>query len=65
MGPNEPLVEDISDLPGNDLQNKRHRSRRRAWRDGLLTKPSFRVSKMFGPTERSSAPSSPVLFLDQ
>ena len=34
-GPNEPVVEDISDLPGNDLQNKRHRSRRRAWRDGL------------------------------
>jgi hypothetical protein len=32
---------------------------------GLLTKPSFRVSKMFGPTERSSAPSSPVLILDQ
>src|SRR5262245_8221553 len=32
---NEPVVEDISDLPGNDLQNKRCRSRRRAWRDGL------------------------------
>jgi hypothetical protein len=32
--PNEPVVEDISDLPGNDLQNKRRR-RRRAWRDGL------------------------------
>src|SRR5262249_42025788 len=33
--PNEPVVEDISDLTGNDLQNKRRRSRRRAWRDGL------------------------------
>jgi hypothetical protein len=33
--PNEPVVEAISDLPGNDLQNKRRRSRRRAWRDGL------------------------------
>src|SRR5262245_11578780 len=33
--PNEPVVEDISGLPGNDRQNKRHRSRRRAWRDGL------------------------------
>ena len=33
--PNEPVVEDISDLRGNDLQNKRRRSRRRAWRDGL------------------------------
>jgi hypothetical protein len=32
--PNEPVVEDISDLPGNGLQNKRRRSRR-AWRDGL------------------------------
>jgi len=32
---NEPVVEDISDLPGNGLQNKRRRSRRRAWRDGL------------------------------
>ena len=33
--PNEPVVEDISDLRGNDLQNKRRRSHRRAWRDGL------------------------------
>jgi hypothetical protein len=33
--PNEPVVEDISDLPGNDLYNKRRRSRPRAWRDGL------------------------------
>ena len=32
--PNEP-VEDVSDPPGIDLQNKRRRSRRRAWRDGL------------------------------
>src|SRR5262249_36935863 len=33
--PNEPAVEDISDLPGNGPQNKRRRSRRHAWRDGL------------------------------
>jgi len=33
--PNEPVVEDISDLPGNSQQNKRRRSRRHAWRDGL------------------------------
>src|SRR6266508_2594251 len=33
--PNESVEEGVSDLPGNDLQNKRHRSRRRAWRDGL------------------------------
>src|SRR5215471_7562198 len=32
--PNEP-VEDVSEPPGIDLQNKRRRSRRRAWRDGL------------------------------
>jgi hypothetical protein len=31
----------------------------------LLTKPSFRLSKMFGPTERSSVPSSAVLIRDQ
>jgi hypothetical protein len=33
--PNEPVVEDISDLAGNDMQSKRRRSRCRAWRDGL------------------------------
>ncbi len=33
--PNEPVAEDVLSLPGNDLQNKRRRSRRRAWRDGL------------------------------
>jgi hypothetical protein len=33
--PTEPTEEDVSDVPGIDLQNKRRRSRRRAWRDGL------------------------------
>jgi hypothetical protein len=33
--PNEPLEEDVSDLPGIDPHSKRRRSRRRAWRDGL------------------------------
>jgi hypothetical protein len=33
--PNESVEEGVSDLPGNDLQNERRRSRRRAWRDGL------------------------------
>jgi hypothetical protein len=33
--PNEPVEEDVLSLPGIDLQNKRRRSRRRAWRDGL------------------------------
>jgi hypothetical protein len=32
--PNEPVEEDVSDLPGIDPQ-KRRRSRRRTWRDGL------------------------------
>jgi hypothetical protein len=34
-GPSRPAEEDVSDLPGIDLQSKRRRSRRRAWRDGL------------------------------
>jgi hypothetical protein len=33
--PNESVEEDVADPPGIDLQNKRRRSRRRAWRDGL------------------------------
>jgi hypothetical protein len=32
---NEPVEDDLADAPGIDLQNKRRRSRRRAWRDGL------------------------------
>src|SRR5262245_11318958 len=32
---NEAVEEDVWNLPGIDLQNKRRRSRRRAWRDGL------------------------------
>jgi hypothetical protein len=33
--PNEPVEEEVSDLPGIDRHGKRPRSRRRAWRDGL------------------------------
>jgi hypothetical protein len=33
--PNEPVEEDVSNLPGIDPQSKCRRSRRRAWRDGL------------------------------
>ena len=33
--PNGDVEYDFSDLPGIDLPNKRRRSRRRAWRDGL------------------------------
>jgi hypothetical protein len=32
---------------------------------GLLTKASFRFSKMFDPTARSSVPSSAMLILDR
>jgi hypothetical protein len=32
---NQPVEEDVSDLPGIDPQSKRRRSRRHAWRDGL------------------------------
>jgi len=31
---------------------------------GLLTKPSLRLSKMLGPTEHSSVPSSAASILD-
>jgi hypothetical protein len=41
--PNELVVEDISDLPGNGLQSKRRRSRRRAWRDGLADQTVVQV----------------------
>src|SRR5215467_10623378 len=33
--PNEPVEENVSDLPGIDSQSDRRRSRCRAWRDGL------------------------------
>jgi hypothetical protein len=33
--PNEPIAEDLSGFPDIDPQNKRPRSRHRAWRDGL------------------------------
>ena len=33
--PSEPIEEGVSDVPGIDPQNKRRRSRRRDWRDGL------------------------------
>jgi hypothetical protein len=36
-------VEDISDLAGNDMQSKRRRSRRGAWRDGLADQTVVRI----------------------
>ena len=32
---NDPVEDDVSDLPGIDFQNTRRRSRRRGWRDGI------------------------------
>jgi hypothetical protein len=54
--PNEPVEEDVSDLPSIDPHGKRPRSRRRAWRDGLPTKLLLGMLNVFGPTERSSVP---------
>jgi hypothetical protein len=39
---NEPAEEDVSVPPGMDLQNKRRRSRRRAWRDSLANQTVVR-----------------------
>jgi hypothetical protein len=63
-GPNEPVEEDVADPPGIDPQSKRRRSAAPLGVTGLLTKRPLRLLKMFGPTERSSAPSSAVLTLD-
>jgi hypothetical protein len=52
--PGEPVEENASSLAGIDPHSERRRSRRRAL-TGLLTKPWLRLSKMFDPTERSSA----------
>src|SRR5262249_37612770 len=41
--PNEPVEEDVPDLPGIDPQRKRRRSRRGAWRDGLADQTVVRT----------------------
>src|SRR6516165_4222602 len=43
MWPNEPLEEDISDVPAIGPQSKRRRSRRRAWRDGIADQTVVRT----------------------
>jgi hypothetical protein len=48
--PNEPAEEDVSNLPGVDLKDRRRRSRRRAWRHGLAL-----------PNRRSGSRRCPVL----
>ena len=43
MWPNEPVEEDISDVPDIGPENKPRRSRRRAWRDGLADQTVVRT----------------------
>src|SRR5262245_30152882 len=43
MWPNEPVEEDISDVPDTGPQSKRRRSRRHAWRDGLADQTVVQV----------------------
>src|SRR5262245_9409637 len=43
MWPNEPVEEDISDVPDIGPQSKRRRSRRRVWRDGLADQTVVRT----------------------
>ena len=40
--PNGDVEGDVSDLPDIDLPNKRRRSRRHAWRDGLANQTVIR-----------------------
>jgi hypothetical protein len=40
--PNEPVEDDVSDLPGIDPHSKRRRSRRRAWHDGFADQTVIR-----------------------
>jgi len=62
--PNERVEEDASDPPGMTRTANAAAHAAAHGVMGLLTKPSFRVSKMFNPTERSSVPSSAVSILD-
>jgi len=43
MWPNEPVEEDISDVPDIGPQSKRRRSRHRVWRDGLADQTVVRT----------------------
>jgi hypothetical protein len=54
--PNEPVEEDLSDLPGIDPQSKRRRSRRRGWRDGLADQTvvkTFEDARSYRASERA------------
>ena len=62
--PNEPVEENVLDLPGIDSQSDRRRSRCRAWRDGLADQTVVRNLEDVRPTERSSGLSSAVSILE-
>jgi hypothetical protein len=56
MWPNESVEEDVSDVPGVGPQNKRRRSRRRAWRDGLadeIVVQNFKDARSYRAFERT------------
>jgi len=40
---NDPVEDDVSDLPGIDFENTRRRSRRRGWRDGIADQTVVRT----------------------
>src|SRR5262249_14881651 len=55
MWPNEPVEEDISDVPEIGPQSKRRRSRRRVWGDGLADQTvakNFEDIRDYRPFER-------------
>src|SRR5262245_46543901 len=63
--PNEPVQEDVSDLPGIDPLANAADHLAALGVMGSLIKPSLGISKMPGPIERSNVPSSAVSILDQ
>jgi hypothetical protein len=61
---NEPVEDDISDLPGIDFQNKCRRARRRAWRDGLSDQTVVKTLENVRSYRAFERPLSAVLILD-
>jgi len=62
--PNEPVEEAVSDLPGVICRANTADHTVTLGVMGLLIKLSSGISKIFDPTEHSSAPSLAVLILD-
>src|SRR5262245_21055128 len=53
MWPNEPVEEDISDVPDIGPQSKRRRSRRRAWRDDQTVVGNLEDARSYRAFERA------------